>query len=187
MEDAAHMRPKQMLSTQSPDTEREIAGIIARLLLHFYSPGDLSESARTAMAQDWVNDLFEFGSGIVANACREWRNTKTHRPTPADIRLLCVEAQRIRQETRTYRALPSPQDHRVLAARDEDRRAQSARDAEAARLREAMARELGFPSFAAWQGFGLVAGAQRARRGAAGPTAAELGVTAREKTAAGAV
>lgn len=49
--------------------------------------------ARAAMAEDWVNDLAEFGADIVSGACGEWRRTQARRPTIADIRKLCEQQQ----------------------------------------------------------------------------------------------
>jgi hypothetical protein len=84
---------------KSPDIEREVAGIIARLLMHYYAPGDLSDAARRAMAQDWLEDLAEFGPAIVADACRQWRRKpNSRRPLPGDIRALCLDEERERQE-----------------------------------------------------------------------------------------
>ena len=70
--------------------------MIARLLLHFWTPQDLSDGARKAMAEDWLNDLREFGPEIVSIACGEWRRAQTKRPAIADIRRLCIEQQRER-------------------------------------------------------------------------------------------
>lgn len=114
MDDTARTPTRQQHSTQSRDTQqsndgRDVAGIIARLLLHYYSPGDLSEAARKAMAQDWVEDLVEFGPTAVSQGCREWRQTQSKRPTPADIRRLCIESQNRRREN-AVRSLPPPPD-----------------------------------------------------------------------------
>lgn len=89
-----------MRSSGSRDTrtDREVAGIIARLLLHFWAPGELSDVARAAMAQDWLEDLREFGPACVANACQEWRREQENRPKPANIRKLCIEAQAAQRE-----------------------------------------------------------------------------------------
>jgi hypothetical protein len=112
MDDRALTPPKQQHSmpsryTQQSNDGRDVAGIVARLLLHYYSPGDLSEAARKAMAQDWVEDLVEFGPTAVAHGCREWRQTQSKRPTPADIRRLCIESQNRRREN-AVRSLPPP-------------------------------------------------------------------------------
>ncbi len=71
--------------------EQAIAGLIARLLLHFWTPQELGDDARAAMAEDWVTDLAEFGPDILARGCGEWRKTHSRRPTIADIRKLCME------------------------------------------------------------------------------------------------
>lgn len=105
MADVARMPTRPRHSTQSPDdNDREIAGCVARLLLHYFAPGDLSEQARIAMAQDWLEDLREFGPRVVADACMEWRRTSNRRPTPSDIRLLCIAAHRRQSEKRALAA-----------------------------------------------------------------------------------
>jgi hypothetical protein len=84
---------------RSADTKREIAGIVARLLLHYFVPGELSDSARKAMAEDWVEDLGEYPPQTVADACREWRRKPINRrPLPGEIRALCIDQQTAAQE-----------------------------------------------------------------------------------------
>jgi hypothetical protein len=63
------------------------------LLLHFWTPQELGDDARAAMAEDWVTDLAAFNPEIVSKACGEWRKAQTRRPTIADIRKLCIEEQ----------------------------------------------------------------------------------------------
>lgn len=69
------------------------------------------------MAQDWIDDLREFGPDAVAMACGEWRRTQTKRPMPADIRLLAIQAQRERGEQNEHIALagPNAEDRRLRA------------------------------------------------------------------------
>lgn len=86
---------------KSRDTRREIAGIIGRLLMHYYAPHDLSAPARKAMAADWLEDLEEFEPDVVADACREWRRKPgSRRPLPGDIRQLCIAEQQRQIERR---------------------------------------------------------------------------------------
>lgn len=100
---------KQQHSMNSPDDDRrQVAGLIVRLLLHFWAPSDLSDAARKAMAADWVDDLREFGPDIVSVACGEWRRAQSKRPTIADIRRLAIEEQTRRAEHQELAALPSP-------------------------------------------------------------------------------
>lgn len=83
---------KQPPSNSYP-ADREIAAKIAALLLH-YPIANVSEGARAQMAQDWVEDLRDFGPLIVGEGCRLWRQKPGgKRPTPGDIRALCIEAQ----------------------------------------------------------------------------------------------
>lgn len=104
---ATTLRPQP--STSSPDgTDRAVAGLIARLLLHYWTPQQLSDGARAAMAADWLDDLREFGPDLVAEACASWRRTQSRRPTPADIRSLAIQAQRELAARSEMLALPSP-------------------------------------------------------------------------------
>jgi hypothetical protein len=89
--DRALTTQRQPPSNSSHDTDRAVAGLVARLLLHFWTPQELSEGARKAMAEDWVSDLREFGPDAVAEACGCWRRSQTRRPTIADIRKLAIE------------------------------------------------------------------------------------------------
>lgn len=93
---------------RSPDPKREVAAIVGRLLLHYFVPGEISDGARKAMAEDWVEDLAEFPPQIVADACRTWRRKPNgRRPLPGDIRALCIAEQREQQERR---AIAGPSD-----------------------------------------------------------------------------
>jgi len=103
MDDAAPIRPNSKRSTQPPSnpqsTKLELAGIVARLLSHYFAPSELDDAARKAMAADWLEDLAEYHPADVADACREWRRKPNgRRPLPGDIRALCIEHQRNRQQ-----------------------------------------------------------------------------------------
>lgn len=76
---------------------REIAALVTRLLSHYWTAADREET-RVAQIEDWLDDLREFGSEIVDEACTSWRRGQKHRPTPADIRKLAIEEQRARLE-----------------------------------------------------------------------------------------
>lgn len=183
-------RPKQPHSSVSREDERAVAGLIARLLLHYWTPQDLPDGARASMAQDWLDDLREFGPESVAEACGEWRRTQNRRPTPSDIRRLAIEAQRNRRADDEPLALPSPE---VLAARAERARM---RDREMQLGGRAIvtewARERGFDSIEAYaeangihwsEAYGRVVTGILTGSPIAGPmqsVAAQLGVTARE-------
>lgn len=94
-------------SGEPPDmgTDRQIAGLIARLLLHYWT-GEMSAETRRLQALDWLEDLREFGPEIVAGACGDYRRTETRRPTPADIRRLCIKADEERRAAQPL-ALPA--------------------------------------------------------------------------------
>lgn len=83
--------------------DRQVASLIGRLLAHYWTES-IPASMREAQAQDWLEDLREFGPEVVSIACGEWRRQPGgKRPTPGDIRALCIEHQR---DTRP--ALPAP-------------------------------------------------------------------------------
>ncbi len=56
---------------------------------HYWTADD-HPAARQAQIEDWLEDLDEFDVAIVRAACREWRQTQSRRPTPADIRFLAI-------------------------------------------------------------------------------------------------
>lgn len=71
-----------------------ISEMVSRLLSHFWTGADTA-SARQAQIEDWIADLIEFGPAIVNEACTQWRRQPGgRRPTPGDIRVRCIEAQR---------------------------------------------------------------------------------------------
>ena len=73
------------------------AALIGRLLAHYWTTNEPQE-VRRAIAEDWLEDLDEFPAGVVEAACREWRRAQTRRPTPADIRTLCIAEQQAERE-----------------------------------------------------------------------------------------
>ena len=159
-------------STSSAD-DRQVAGLIARLLLHYWA-GDMSDGARKAMAEDWLDDLREFGPEIVVEACSRWRRSQTRRPTIADIRALCIEEQAERRPQRG--ALPP--------LTNEEAYARSAGWSSAAERRDAIAaNELRYRKADVWRA--EQAAAERAKGFVTAGAAAQqvldtLGVTATE-------
>jgi hypothetical protein len=144
-----------------------------------YWVADETPAVRTLQLEDWLEDLVEFGPAIVAEACREWRHKPGgRRPTPGDIRTLCIETQRSRHEASAHHALPSPEYARLRA---EDRQRQEDRFERARKVRAEIAAEYGYPNFMDL----LKAGSSvigRGRRRSSTPTAADLGVTAKDRT-----
>jgi hypothetical protein len=98
----AHVPPKPTSSA----TVSAISLLVTKLLSHYWTSEEHA-AARQAQVEDWIDDLAEFGSGVVQEACAEWRRSETRRPLPADIRRLCVE-ERDRRAWRETRALPPP-------------------------------------------------------------------------------
>ena len=83
------------------------AALIGRLLAHYWTTNEPQE-VRRAIAEDWLEDLGEFPAEVVEAACREWRQTQSRRPTPADIRTLCIAERHAEREHRLVIA-----DHRA--------------------------------------------------------------------------
>lgn len=138
---------------------------------------------RKAQIEDWLEDVVEFGPVIVAEACREWRRTSSRRPTPNEVRVLCIAEQ---QKLPAQTALPPADRARIAELRALDQKAQREQYENARLARERMAEELGYPSFGYMMSIGLanaVNSAYAHGRGAGKiPTAADFGVTAREYT-----
>ena len=130
--DGRHERGRALSTTssrgsagqQDSETARQIAGLIGRLLVHYWTE-NMPASMREAQALDWLEDLREFGPELVSEACLAWRRQPGgKRPTPGDIRALCI---RERQERGpAIQALP----------------------ASAAEARDQYARSVGFESWA---------------------------------------
>ncbi len=100
--------PLSVSSTSDlPRRRKEIAALIARLLGHYWTADD-DPASRRAQAEDWIDDLVEFEVGDVQNACREWRQSQTRRPTPADIRLLAIAEHRRRNPVPEPPYIPPP-------------------------------------------------------------------------------
>jgi hypothetical protein len=76
----------------TPDRDAEIAEQILALLGLYWTADDPAE-LRKAQGMIWLDVLGGFEPEIVRSACREWSSFQTRRPTPADIRRLCAEAQ----------------------------------------------------------------------------------------------
>lgn len=90
-------------STTSSSAPREqlkrlhdVSALVARLLRHYWTADD-DPATRQAQIEDWIDDLGEFPSEIVEEACRMWRRANKHRPTPAEIRSLALAENAYRQ------------------------------------------------------------------------------------------
>lgn len=60
---------------------------------------------RQAQLEDWIEDLEEFDLDSIRDACTEWRRKpKAKRPTPGEVRVICVEVQEERKREK-YRAI----------------------------------------------------------------------------------
>src|ERR1051325_1835062 len=77
--------PKKKPSTALQDQRASILGQVLVLLTHYYMP-DLPEEIREAQANDWFEDLAEFGPGVVEVACRQWRRMGGRRAPPPGLR-----------------------------------------------------------------------------------------------------
>lgn len=141
--------PEPRLHSRSVN-DRLIAERVTTLLSHYWTAADAPEVRKLQLA-DWIEDLSGFAAATVAEACAEWRHKPGgKRPTPGDIRTICVES-RERREYLRLPALPAPGlDPSVT---DFHKR----RYREAAEAREAWARAHGCQSFKDAMAIGLVA------------------------------
>jgi hypothetical protein len=141
--------------------DRAIAERITTLLSHYWTADEPPE-LRSLQIGDWLDDLAEFPAMIVAEACREWRQTERRRPLPVDIRVLCIAAQQRHREATAPKALPPPDigDRRKAWERD-DRERMALRYREAAEHRERWAREMGCANFGEALQIGLAVVARR--------------------------
>ena len=83
--------------------ERVIAAEVTRLLSHYWMAAE-DPRIRQLQLDDWLDDLTEFASATVVEACKAWRRTEQRRPTPADLRRLCQQ----REHPEPKLALPVP-------------------------------------------------------------------------------
>lgn len=79
--------------------DRLIAERVSTLLSHYWTAADPVE-VRRAQIGDWLEDLAEFAAPVVSEAAKEWRQENTRRPSPGDIRLLCIAIKRRDAEKR---------------------------------------------------------------------------------------
>ena len=70
--------------------EKLIAEQIWRLMTHYWTTDD-HPAVRQAQVEDWLEDMAEFDPEIVRQACAEWRQTQTRRPTPAELRTIAAQ------------------------------------------------------------------------------------------------
>src|SRR5579863_88799 len=75
----------------SANNDKLIAASISTLMSHYWTAAD-SPEIRSLQMDDWLNDLGDYPAMFVTEACKRWRETQTHRPTPADIIRLTREA-----------------------------------------------------------------------------------------------
>ena len=115
--------PPSKASTPEPPlpspsvNERLIAERVTTLLSHYWTAADAPEVRKLQMG-DWLDDLCEFPAAHVAEACAEWRRKPGgKRPTPGDIRTLCVEMRQLRPPPRPL--LPVPSSPHPFPSRDD--------------------------------------------------------------------
>jgi hypothetical protein len=70
-----------------------VSALVSKLLSHYWTADD-HPATRQAQIEDWIEDLVDFKIEDVEAACREWRRTQTHRPTPAQIIALVRQCRR---------------------------------------------------------------------------------------------
>lgn len=72
----------------TPARPDEIAGRLAALFSHYWV-GQMTDSLQTLIASDWLEDLAEYPSHVIEEACRKWRRSETRKPKPAELRDKC--------------------------------------------------------------------------------------------------
>lgn len=66
-----------------------IGGAVTTLLSHYWQDRKDELVAEAALA-DWMDDLEAFPRGVISSAIGTWRRSEHRRPTPADIRSMCI-------------------------------------------------------------------------------------------------
>ena len=101
-------QPRPVTAADAPDLQRQLAAVteamapgqpdevLARVLalLSQYQQSPLPAAVEAAIAVDWLDDIGEFPTWVVVEACRRWRRHPTkfrYKPLPGDIRALCQE------------------------------------------------------------------------------------------------
>jgi hypothetical protein len=135
--------------TAFPTREKavEVSGRVSRLLSHYWTAAD-PQASRKLQIEDWIEDLIEFNLDVIDEALRDWRRQPGgRRPTPGDIRALCVQEQR-RQRERYDAARRPPSPRQQLA--EQRAKDNEGRRAEAAERLNQWARTQGFESWDAY-------------------------------------
>jgi hypothetical protein len=103
-------------------------------MFHYWQ-ADEPPAVRALQLEDWLEDLAEFGPAIVADACRQWRRKpNSRRPLPGDIRALCLNEERERQERGAItQAIDMDAYARSVGFRDNAERMEAIREADAKR------------------------------------------------------
>ena len=78
----------------APGEPGTVLARIHALLAQYRERDPLPPAVEAAVAEDWLDDVGEFPSAVVAEACRRWRRHPTKyrfKPLPGDIRMICLE------------------------------------------------------------------------------------------------
>lgn len=73
-----------------PGRKDYLTGRVTVMLGQYFVP-DMPFELQALLLADWVDSLNEFPSWAVKAACDRWRDTERRKPTPADIRAICVD------------------------------------------------------------------------------------------------
>jgi hypothetical protein len=87
--------------------------------MNHYWTADDHPAMRQAQIEDWLEDLAQFDMVDVKAACREWRRTHDRRPTPANIRIMTIAAQRERAPALLPKWARPPEPERPPLSEDE--------------------------------------------------------------------
>lgn len=73
-----------------PGRKDYLTGRVTVMLAQYFVP-DMPFELQALLLADWVDCLNEFPSWAVKAACDRWRDTERRKPTPADIRAICLD------------------------------------------------------------------------------------------------
>lgn len=139
-------------SQNEASNQRAVLERITIMLSHYWT-GDDDPAVREAQLADWMDSLCKFPASIVTDACMEWMQTETKRPTIAAIFGLCristpAEKDRLKlpRPTTQYREYESERNRLWADAHD---------------ARQAWAEDHGFKNFSEVMQFGIQAAGRR--------------------------
>ncbi len=84
--------PSELSAADVTQIEAAKSEAITRLLSHYWTASE-DKRLRAMQVDDWLTDLEAWPLETLEMALTEWRQSHSRKPTPADIRALCVALQ----------------------------------------------------------------------------------------------